>query len=113
MRSLLASSDVAARPLGRLAALPAASRDMIELLNQSWSRRRGGRELWNHIRCNSLRLPRFVPRCAQNVPSQTPDSQRTVRRNCPVGNKSVIIASENNPRRCSAGNANTLTACRR
>lgn len=32
MRSLLASSDVAARPLGRLAALPAASRDMVEMM---------------------------------------------------------------------------------
>jgi hypothetical protein len=30
---------------------------------------------------------------------------------CPL--TSVIIASENNPCRCSAGNANTLTACRR
>ena len=32
VRSLLASSDVAARPLGRLAALPAASRDMVEMM---------------------------------------------------------------------------------
>ncbi len=32
VRSLLASSDVTARPLGRLAALPAASRDMVEMM---------------------------------------------------------------------------------
>ena len=32
VRSLLASSDAAARPLGRLAALPAASRDMVEMM---------------------------------------------------------------------------------
>ena len=32
VRSLLAGSDVAARPLGRFAALPAASRDMVEMM---------------------------------------------------------------------------------
>ena len=32
VRSLLASSDVAARPIGRLAALPPASRDMVEMM---------------------------------------------------------------------------------
>jgi predicted ATPase len=32
VRSLLANSDVAARPLSRVAALPAASRDMVEMM---------------------------------------------------------------------------------
>ena len=32
--------------------------------------RRTNYELRNNNECNSLRLPRFVPRCAQNVPSQ-------------------------------------------
>jgi hypothetical protein len=51
----------------------------IELLNGSWSGRRTGRELGNDMRSNSVRLPGFVPRCAQNVPSQAPDSQRNAR----------------------------------
>ena len=33
------------------------------------SKRHNGFELQNNIQCDSLRLPWFVPRCAQNVPA--------------------------------------------
>jgi hypothetical protein len=57
----------------------------IELLNRSWSRCRTGHQLRNDNCCHSLRLPGFVPRCAQNVPSQAPDFtvQRAARPSCP------------------------------
>jgi hypothetical protein len=64
--------SLCAEPPVRIELLNRSPRVRIELLNRSWSRRRTSQELRNHIPCNSLVLPRFAPRCAQNVPSREP-----------------------------------------
>jgi hypothetical protein len=63
----------------------------IELLNRSWSRRRTADELQNHVLCNSLRFPPFVPECAQNAPTRAPWSGSAVRTPLHRGSKPLCV----------------------
>ena len=50
----------------------------FELYFARWSQRCTGFDLRNDMRCDSRRFPRFVPKCAQNVPTVYPVEESQV-----------------------------------